>query len=614
MYNGPAEPLKAQGAIDIPRGEFWINHSSFYKDGKDSIDILRVVKETAAAAHIYGKRLIEMEAFTSFMNWQEAPVDMKPYADRAFCEGMNRVVFHGFSHNPAGTGFPGNAYYAGTHFNPKRIWWSKTKPFVDYLTRISALFQGGLYQADVLWYYGDKVPNTATPKNTHFKVGPGYDYEVINTDILTDSLTFQDGKLRLPQGQEFSVLVLENEHNIHPKVLNKLEELIARGAIIIGEKPEKVNAVQPSAAEQQAIDRLWDNNLTPQSHHPMLKQRIYAGISPLRMLQDIGLKPDISYADESEGTIDFIHFDRGTTAVYFVRNTRQEWISREICFRQQDKSPEIWDPMSGKIIPVCIYRESDGGIHLPLTLAPYGAQFVVFDRQEAVPHFTSVSRDGVDPPMISYNERGFSILESGSIILTKQQNVIKRNINTVRIELNGPWSVSFTKGWGAPETTQTFLRLKSWTESKTQGIRYYSGLATYQHIFYFKPKGHNRQQRAYLSLGEVDKIADIWLNGHHVGISWTRGDRFDVTDILRPGKNLLTIEVGNTWSNRIVGDHITGEHFTRTNLVSSVKPSGSMLSGDKEWLAWKNVPLIKSGLIGPVIISLETVVAPAGAD
>jgi hypothetical protein len=106
LYNGPAEPLKAQGSIDIPRGEFWINHSRFYQDGGASIDIMRVVKEAAAASHIYEKGIVEEEAYTSFQHWQEGPFDMKPLGDRAFCEGMNRVVFHGFSHNITGSGFP----------------------------------------------------------------------------------------------------------------------------------------------------------------------------------------------------------------------------------------------------------------------------------------------------------------------------------------------------------------------------------------------------------------------------------------------------------------------------------------------------------------------------
>ena len=252
LYNGPAEPLKALGALDIPRGEFWVKHSHYYKDsnGKDSIDIMRVVKEIAAASHIYNKGIVEEESFTSFQFWQEGPFDLKPLGDRAFCEGMNRVVFHGFSHNPAGTGFPGIVYHAGTHFNDKQIWWPKIKPFIDYISRTSYIFQEAKFVSDVLFYYGDKIPNAVTAKNTHFVAGPGYDYEVINTEILLNNLTVKNGKLVLSTGAEFSMLALESEDVINPDVLARLNELAKQGAIIVGDRPIKVNDLKNQAGNR----------------------------------------------------------------------------------------------------------------------------------------------------------------------------------------------------------------------------------------------------------------------------------------------------------------------------------------------------------------------------
>lgn len=72
LYNGPAEPLKALGSFDILLGEFWINHSRFYKDGKDSIDILCVVKEAAAASHIKRRGRYEVEGGLPGMNFNPA--------------------------------------------------------------------------------------------------------------------------------------------------------------------------------------------------------------------------------------------------------------------------------------------------------------------------------------------------------------------------------------------------------------------------------------------------------------------------------------------------------------------------------------------------------------
>jgi len=258
LHNVPVEPLKALGALDIPRGEFWINHGRFNDEG---IDILRVVKEVAAASHIYDRGVVEMEAFTTFQHWQEGPFEMKSLGDRAFCEGMNKVVFHGSTHNPAGTGFPGIVYHAGTHYNDKRVWWGKIKPFNEYLSRISFILQEADFKADVLFYYGDTIPNYGGHKNSRFSPGPGYEYEIVNTEIL-NKVTVINGKLVLPTGAQFSLLVLADSYVIDSEVLLKLNELAGQGAQIIGEKPVRIagRKIQSGAGEMEnLLNDLWQD-------------------------------------------------------------------------------------------------------------------------------------------------------------------------------------------------------------------------------------------------------------------------------------------------------------------------------------------------------------------
>ena len=563
LYNGPAEPLKAQGTIDIPRGEFWINHGRFYQDGGDSIDILRVVKEVSAASHIYGKEIVEEEAYTSFQHWQEGPFDMKPLGDRAFCEGMNRVVFHGFSHNITGSGFPGFVYGAGTHFNDKRVWWPKVKPFIDYHARISAVFQKTDFVADVLWYYGDKVPNSATPKNTHFKVGPGYDYEVINTEILLNNLSVKNGKLVLSNGAEFSLLALENEEVIHPAVLEKLGELAKQGAVII--KPD-------------------------------------SGITPLEMLQTLRVQPDIVYPGKESELLDFIHFSKNETDIYFIRNTRNEWLSRNVGFRQQNKSPEIWNPVSGEIIPVTIFNRESEYVNLPVTLPPFGSGLVVFKKSSVAPEYASISGNGQQPPLLEFTADGISIWQEGNFELAGSTQSVSVNNKISTFTVDGEWEVSFTKDWGAPEKT-VFPKLISWTESEMEGIKYYSGTATYKKNFLYNGKPDPaKKEKIYLDLGEISKIADVWLNGEHLGISWAKPHRFEVTNLLKPGENTITAEIANVWSNRLKGDALTGQKFTNTNITNTIIPVPTIEPGDQKRIPWAEVPLIESGLLGPVTI------------
>ena len=98
------------------------------------------------------------------------------------------------------------------------------------------------------------------------------------------------------------------------------------------------------------------------------------------------------------------------------------------------------------------------------------------------------------------------------------------------------------------------------------------------------------------------KVGEVWLNGKPLGIAWAKPHRFNVTELLNPGENTLRIEVANVWSNRIKGDAVTGEKFTHSNIKSTIIPASTIETGDQTRVPWVKVPLIKSGLIGPVKI------------
>ena len=603
LYNGPAEPLKALGALDIPRGEFWIKHSRYYTDKnvedstrRDSIDILRVVKEVSSASHIYQRGIVEEESFTSFQHWQEGPFDMKPIGDRAFCEGMNRVVFHGFSHNPTGTGFPGIVYHAGTHFNTKRVWWPKVKPFIDYIARNDYIFQKASFTADVLYYYGDKVPNSTTPKNAHFAVGPGYDYEVVNTEILLKGVTVKNGRIFLSNGADFSMLALDREEEINPAVLGKLNELAKQGAMIVGLRPKKVADLksQPNTGKkgEDMVNQLWTTVSDYSKVELNKKGKIYAGIKPSDMLKALDVVPDINYSDKESFLLDFIHYKKADMDFYFIRNTTDQWVSRECGFRQQSKVPEIWDPVTGGVVSVPVYNQQDKYISIPVTLAPYGSYFVVFKKGVATAPFTAVSASGQNPPMMEFTTDGIRFLNDGIYELKDKSGSIKvDNKQKVQV-IDGEWNVSFTKGWGAPESA-VFPQLTSWTNNNIAGIKYYSGIGTYQKTFQFENSSPlSKDERIYIDLGNLSKVGELWLNGKALGITWAKPYRFDITNLIKNGQNTLKIEVANVWSNRMTGDAITGEKFTSSNIKGN---------GDRS-VPWAKAPLIESGLLGPVTI------------
>src|SRR5690606_7265869 len=240
--------------------------------------------------------------------------------------------------------------------------------------------------------------------------------------------------------------------------------------------------------------------------------------------------------------------------------------TRSCLFRQQDKTPSLWDPVDGEIHEIPAFRQLEGQIEVPLTFPPHGAFFVEFRHSDRKPQFDTVERIS-SSTHITYTDSGMEITHGGE---------------AKPIALKGDWKVRFDPAWGGP-TAATFPELISWTAAADEGIKYYSGTATYENTFE-TPLTNGASGRVYLDLGGVAKVADAWLNGKQLGITWTPPYRYDVTGLLVAGENTLKIEVVNTWSNRIIGDLHGTEKFTNTNVKRA------------------EAPLLESGLLGPVTL------------
>jgi hypothetical protein len=153
----------------------------------------------------------------------------------------------------------------------------------------------------------------------------------------------------------------------------------------------------------------------------------------------------------------------------------------------------------------------------------------------------------------------------------------------VRQGVDGPWTVSFDPEWGGPAEVE-FPELVSWTDRPEEGIRHYSGTATYRRTVTVPEAVRGR--RLALDLGDVRELAEVRLNGRSLGVVWSPPFRVDLGDALRPGENAVEVDVVNFWPNRIIGDAALPEEKRRTRTnIRDLKP---------------DTPLMRSGLLGPV--------------
>lgn len=570
------DTLKALGHSHIPMGEFW-NRQRFW-----------VTKEAASAAHIYGLNLVAAESLTGWNHWQHGPADFKQLIDIAFCEGLNQVVFHTFAHNPEIAGRPGFTYHAGEHINVNTTWWPMARPFMDYIGRCSYMLRQGLFVADACLYYGDQAPNLVPskridpnikpsfddtqclhcgqPKPVNPGSVPGYDYDYMNAEIITTSLRVENGRLRLPSGQSYRLLLLPDQDAIPLEVLQSLEKIVSDGAVVIGRKPTRTTSLEdyPECdAEVLAIsEKLWGNcNGTTTLSNAYGRGVVYWGKTVKEVLGELGVTPDfeVQGIDNGDQHIDYVHRQTPEEDIYFVSNSHETSESFRVIFRVDPKrKPEIWDPQSGLIQREVKYSVVEGGIQMELAMDPLASRFVVFRN-----HSSGQNDDGLRGDL----QAGGAFRAGGDELREK-------------IDLTENWTVSFDPSLGGPATYH-LNELKNWSEIEDEGICYYSGMAVYRKTISVERSTLSKSSQVTLHFGNIQEMARVKINGQDCGIIWAPPYQLDVSDHLQAGENELEIEVINTWNNRLVGDAKNPDQrqYTKTNIKNKFKDGNLLESG-----------------------------------
>ncbi len=553
---------------DLPMGEFWLNSPTHDKPN-DMLDAI-------SGGHIYGKNIIQAEAFTSVrMNWGEHPGNLKSVGDRNFTIGINKMVLHVFTHNPWMDKKPGMTLDGiGLYFQRDQTWFKQSKVWIDYLTRCQALLQMGNPVVDIAVFTGEEVPRRSVLPDRLINTLPGifgkekveaekrrllnegqplrqipdgvthsanmadpedwidplngYAYDSFNPDVLM-TMKVVNGRVLTPGGANYAVLVIPGKHPMNPNgiinnvILNKLKQLAMAGARII--------------VDNELIKSFNDNKNVSSS--PFIESSF----------EKQGVKKDV--AIESNGSsVAWAHRKTPDADIYFISNQLNRSQTVKISFRIQGKDWEILDPVSGSRF---IFYEYVGGSQLDRTVLeiPFEANqsfFVVFKGKQ-------------DPKKLI-------------TLVTSEPGELA--------EFNNKWTVTFDQSRGGPKNTQTFDTLTSWTRSPEPSVKYYSGSALYTNSFTW----NTGMKRAWIVLDSIFNIATVKVNGIACGTLWTYPLELEITKAVRPGDNKIEIEVTNTWHNRLIGDNL--------------------LSPDKR-VTWttapfrlKDKPLLPAGLVGNV--------------
>lgn len=501
--------------VDLPMGEFWLNSPTHDKPN-DMLDAI-------SGGRVYGKRVISAEGFTAVRGvWEETPKMLKPLLDRNYALGLNRLVYHVYTHNPWANRKPGMTLDGiGLFFQRDNTWFKHgARGMNDYAARCQALLQYGLPVVDVAVFTGEEMPrrsilperlvpmlpglygaervaeeqvrlkNEGQPMRTkpvgvkHSAnmadpekwVNPlrGYAYDSFNRDALVRLAEVKDGRMVLPGGASYRVFVVPQARPMNPatplseEVKAKIEALKQGGVVVIE---------------------------TPYTE---------ADFSPYGLARDVVVPADVAWTHRRDAERD--------TDIYFLSNQRQELRHLTASLRVSGRVPELWNPMTGEIRDAVSWREGAGRTEVDLTLDGGESLFVVF-RRAGAPQTAQAERSHIEP-----------------------------------LDVTSDWWLTFDLGDEGVRTERT-RTLYDWTTHPEWRIRHFSGTVTYRTTFRYRKRG----DRVLLHLPEVYDVAAVKLNGKPCGIRWTAPYVVDVTEAVQRGENQLLIEVQNCWANALQG-------------------------------------------------------------
>lgn len=483
-----AIPIEAKGKVQKPQGEFWVMHPNGNYD----------IKESSSSAHLYGKPIASAEAFTDG-TIATMPCDLKNIADAAYSFGINEFVICASAHQPdeAKPGNPGGRCYQV--YSRNNTWWKNSQEFWDYQARVSYVMRQGKPAIDLCVYLGNNAPTRILTHRLP-KIPAGYDFDAFTEDALLNRMQVVNGKVMLPDGQSYAMMVLPRSGELSLAALRQIASFVKQGAYVYGNRPTGSPCKKDIGLEDEyeyLVSEMWDKGQYG-------KGKIFSNMTLAEALDKAGIHPDVSGPQ-----LYFAHRKTKDWDVYFLNNHSDNAIKANYRFKTSHQYAQLWDATTGNQYQLPVKE----GI-VSLKFAPRESYFVVFS-------------DALSEKEDMY----------WSTPLQKEL-------------INSPWDLYFNPEYGGKGLIKR-QHLSYWNKNEDPTIRFYSGTAVYHTSFDWNQKG---AKVVRLQLEKNNNWVTVYINGKKAGTIWASPWNLDITSYLKQGKNELRMEVTNSWNNRVIGE------------------------------------------------------------
>jgi hypothetical protein len=581
-HGAPANLVDAYAAADIPETEIF--------GGLAGQNVL-MNKFASSAAHLRGHRLSSAESFTWLTeHFQATPAQVKSAADALFLTGVNHAFFHGIPYSPSTAPWPGWQFYAAINFGPEGGLWPDLPYLNAYLTRCQSILQAGAPANDVLLYFpvhdfwespGNLfLPFTVEQASRWLGANPiqpvanllwnrGYGYDVLSDRILAQAVV-DSGQIIL-NGNRYGVVLVPPSEFMPESTFANLVDLARNGATILVDKalPADVPGLGNLVERRAELDRLKRQLVFATDTDAVRRAAVGRGC----FLVGTNLEAMLAAAGvRREPCVDFgLRFVRRAHSGgyhYFLANRSEKAVDGWVPLGTRAESAILLDPRFADRTGRAALDNKNGATRVYLQLQP----------GESIVLRTFVA---TNPPVSSWT--------------------YDRPAGPAR-QILGPWQVRFIDGGPVLPAGFETRQLASWTSRNDPELHRFAGTARYTTQFQMPSKAAGNW---LLDLGRVCESARVILNGRPVGALWCPSFQLAVGHFLKPGTNLLEIEVTNLAANRVRDldrRKVYWKYFYDLNLVGR----------DYRPLDAANWPLRDSGLIGPV--TLQPVESPPGLD
>ena len=492
-----------------------------------------------------------------------------------YAAGVNMAMIHGFPYADApGVTWPGFAafspYYKGAvgygeAWGPRTPQWRHIRDVSDYLARTQLVLQTGTPRYDVVFLRQKGWTSTGigAPWATNNGIPVGWTHSFATPALLDlPRAVVRDGRLA-PDGPAYKVMIIGpdqfrgGERTMAVATAQRVLELAQAGlpVVFLGDwsTAEPVGLAQPGETE-----RLRDLLLKVRGMSTTRTVAVEGDIPAA--LDSLGVSPDVRHAISTVMTMRRVVDD---TDLYYVANAKHAENRKLVRVTQDlwltasdpDAVPWVLDAWTGETVPVAVWERDGDRIKVSVDLLP-GQSTVVALASPSVglPSATAASGGSV---RIAGRSLVLRSSAAGDYRVTTGGRDVAVTVGRVREPVAlASWDLT-VEDWQPGATATETIRptrdvhldtLAPW--SSVPGLEDVSGIGVYRTVVDLGADWAGGDG-AVLELGEVNDTYRVRVNGTPVGPCDVLDTTVDVGPALRPGRNVVEVEVATTLINRL---------------------------------------------------------------